>query len=219
MTSKLPQGLRDLIEASNRRQTGGRTSDPRRVKAGRKARAAGEATEAQFMAITRALYPDLRIRKRPTPTKRIGGRGGGRLKAGQFIAVYETRSGPDYDVHLGSGRPGGLLELKARADDRIALDAVEHEQMRELLDYHRAGLLAVIVVSLPAGWWVVRPDQWASPRGLATLTPADLDQVGQRCNIIRVIGSHAYGPDWFGAYHRTRPPETCERCGAARSWG
>jgi len=184
------------VDAGKLRLAQGSPKAPSRVQGGRKARNAGESAEAQVLAITAAAFADrARLRKRPTPTKRLPSKAPG-LKPGQFIACFERKSGPDIDVHL-VGRPGGLLEIKSTEEPSIALDAVQPDQAAELQAFADLGLLALVLVRVRGQWWLVPWTAWRSPSGRKSLGPAELDQVGTRCPMI--LNRGAAGPDWLTA--------------------
>lgn len=200
----LPPHVQALVAAGNLRLTGGGPKSAARVQGGRKAHREGDDAEGVVLAITAAAYADrVRLRKRPTPAKRLPppAWAQGHLKPGQFVACFEKKSGPDIDVHW-RGRPGGLLEIKSTGEASIRLDAVAYDQAVELQAFHDLGLLALVLVRVRSQWWVVRWPDWRSPSGRASLAPEELDQVGARCELVHARGPGGVvvvGPAWVPA--------------------
>ena len=157
---------------------------------GRRSRALGNAAEAQVLAVG-ALYAARGVAviwKRPTPMRQIGSMDG----HGRFQAVMEVGAGCDFYGVIRGGT-AFLLELKSTVGARLPLarrgqPTLKPEQAAELDAMHALGGLALVLVRVRDGWWLVHWPAWsamaADPTiigGSKSLGPVELDMIGARC--------------------------------------
>lgn len=162
---------------------------------GRKARDAGESWESALSSM-HAMYARegrAHIVKVPTPALVMGRTTHDARGRTCFRASWAARTGADYIGTLAGGR-SVVLEAKSSGDARIGIDAVRPHQAGALDQCHALGGLALVVVRLSTGAWVVPWLRWAdAPAGRRekSLTAEDLDARGSRIDSAR--------PDWMGA--------------------
>lgn len=161
---------------------------PSRARAGRQARASGEALQdalaAQHGAYLRAGLCD--VRAVPTPVKVMGPtRPDGRGRT-TFAATFAAKTHVDFMGTLADGR-AVLIEAKSRAGDRLALADVAPQQVDALRWADAHGAVALLVVRLGGAVWCV-PAQCLWGDGPRTWAAAHLDARGTRLR----------GVDWLG---------------------
>lgn len=95
------------------------------------------------------------LRKRYEPYRRVGRAG----KNGIFKAYPTGTSGPDFELWLSDGR-AGMIELKARKENRIRLADVSPPQAAELDRLTLWGQVALVLVWLEGDWFLVDWRAW-----------------------------------------------------------
>ena len=162
---------------------------PRAV-AGKRAQRAGRSAEEQVLSMA-ALYLQrghAEVIKRYEPFARVS-----KSAAGAWRGVYAGPAGPDFEIWLPGGK-AGMIEMKSRDADRIAISAIDPYQKATLARLTRGGHLALILVRLRDRWFLIEYSEWEieyrKSHNAATLT-----QHG-----VEVLMSPE-GPDYLSALH------------------
>jgi len=129
-----------------------------------------------------------------------------RARFGGGGAVCLCRMEPKQHVDYEGVGPGGKalrLEAKSVGTERIALDAVQDHQAKSLRACDALGGFAAVLVLTPAGLFLVPWLNWASPKGMKSLSSAELRAAGacfgdERSAAAILAGASARA-DWLSA--------------------
>lgn len=144
----------------------------RHKRAGKKAQSSGKQAE-QFM-----LSTDINglVYKRYEPYKRLTG---GTI----FKAQSMEKSGCDYSVFTSTC--SGMIEVKSRDSDRISLSALDETQHGQLQALSEMGLIALVLVRLTSGWYVIPyPLFKTPPNGKKSWNSADLTALSCQVSVV-----------------------------------